>query len=235
MVAFVIKFSANPIYAQERGDSKGFLIGIRFVILSDTHGKHWSLRVPAGDILIHAGDLTRNGTADDLEDFNSYLGTLPHRHKVVIAGNHDFCLESEPEHSAARITNAIYLQDQAVTVEGIKFYGSPWQPWFYDWAFNLERGAEIRAKWDLIPEDTDVLITHGPAYGILDQTTRGERVGCEELLDAIKRIRPRMHVFGHIHEAYGIRSNADLFSINASNCDVRFSLVNPPIIQEFDR
>jgi len=121
-----------------------------------------------------------------------------------------------------------------VTVAGIKFYGSPWQPWFYDWAFNLKRRTEIRAKWDLIPLDTEVLITHGPPYGILDRTTRGERVGCEELLEAIKQIRPRLHVFGHIHEAYGIRSNDDISYINGSNCDVRFRLVNPPIVQIFD-
>lgn len=210
-------------------------IAIRLVILSDTHGKHWSLRVPDGDILLHAGDLTRDGTADDLEDFNSYLSTLPHRHKIVIAGNHDFCLEREPEINAAIITNAIYLRDRAVTVEGIKFYGSPWQPWFFDWAFNLQRGEEIRAKWDLIPLDTDVLITHGPAYGILDKTMRGARVGCEDLLEAIMRIRPRLHVFGHIHEAYGMHSNDDISFINGSNCNVKFELVNPPIVQIFDR
>jgi len=192
------------------------------------------LRVPDGDILVHAGDLTGDGTVDDLEDFNSYLSTLPHRNKIVIAGNHDFCLEREPEISAARITNAIYLQDRSVTVEGIKFYGSPWQPWFFDWAFNLSRGAEIRAKWDLIPADTNVLITHGPAYGILDRTTRGERVGCEDLLEVIKQIRPQMHVFGHIHEAYGIRSHDSISYINGSNCDVKFNLVNPPIIQIID-
>lgn len=122
-----------------------------------------------------------------------------------------------------------------MTLEGIKFYGSPWQPWFFDWAFNLQRGAEIRAKWDLIPLDTDVLITHGPAFGILDKTTRGARVGCEELLKVIEQVKPQLHVFGHIHEAYGIYSNDNLSFVNASNCDVQFNLVNPPIVQIFDR
>jgi len=89
----------------------------------------------------------------------------------------------------------------------VKFYGSPWQPWFYDWAFNLERGAEIRAKWDLIPEVIDVLITHGPPFGIGDLTARGDKAGCQDLLEVLERIKPRVHIFGHIHEGYGITSN----------------------------
>jgi len=90
-----------------------------------------------------------------------------------------------------------------VIIEGVKFYGSPWQPRFFDWAFNLDRGEEIKKKWDLIPMDTDVLITHGPPYGILDLTHEGEKVGCEELMKAVLRVQPKIHIFGHIHEAYG--------------------------------
>ena len=106
------------------------------VAISDTHGQHRSLDIPDGDILIHAGDLTNGGEIDQVEDFNNFLGTLPHQDKVVIAGNHDFCFERQPKRSEALLTNCIYLKDREATVQGIRFYGSPWQPWFYDWAFT---------------------------------------------------------------------------------------------------
>ena len=96
---------------------------------------------------------------------------MPHPDKIVIAGNHDFCFERDPRHCVRLLTNAVYLQDSAVVVRGLKFCGSPWQPWFCDWAFNLRRGQPLREKWDLIPSDTDVLITHGPPQGINDFTS----------------------------------------------------------------
>ena len=95
------------------------------------------------------------------------------------------------------------MHDESITIENIRFYGSPWQPEFYDWAFNLPRGKAHKQKWDLIPENTDALITDGcPAEGILDQTFDGSRVGCEELAKAINKIRPKLHICGHIHESY---------------------------------
>ncbi len=105
-----------------------------------------------------------------------------------------------------------------MTIDGVRFYGSPWQPWFYDWAFNLERGPEIRAKWDLIPEGIDVLITHGPPYGIGDLIARSDNAGCQDLLEVVEKIKPKVHVFGHIHEDYGITSNGVTTYINASSC-----------------
>lgn len=169
-----------------------------------------------------------------MEDFNQFLGQLPHPTKIVIAGNHDFCFERDREISASILANCIYLQDEAITVEGIRFYGSPWQPWFYDWAFNLQRGAEIRAKWDLIPADTDVLITHGPAFGIGDRTAGGEHVGCRDLLDRVNRLHPRVHIFGHIHEGYGLSSTTHTTSINASICNEHYVVANEPIVFEID-
>jgi Icc-related predicted phosphoesterase len=197
------------------------------VAISDTHGLQGSVRVPDGDILIHAGDITMGGDLEDVTEFNRFLGKLPHRHKIVIAGNHDFCFEREPSISAGVLTNCIYLQDEAVTVEGIRFYGSPWQPWFYDWAFNLQRGPEIRAKWDLIPAGIDVLLTHGPPAGFGDRTVRNRRVGCADLLDALRRVRPRLHVFGHIHEDPGEFRDGAALLVNASVCDVRYRPVQP--------
>jgi Icc-related predicted phosphoesterase len=206
---------------------------ISIVAISDTHGFHESVDIPAGDILIHAGDLTRHGEMGDVEEFNDFLNGLPHPVKIVIAGNHDFCFEQDPETCRTHLTNAIYLQDQAVTVEGILFYGSPWQPWFFDWAFNLQRGPEIRAKWDLIPEDTDVLITHGPPFGHGDQTIQGERVGCQDLLEVVERIQPKVHIFGHIHEGYGMTRNEHTTFINASICGSSYRPKNTPTMYTY--
>ncbi len=205
-------------------------MSVTIVAISDTHGMHRSIPIPEGDILVHAGDITGCGSMEELEDFNAFLGELPHRHKVVIAGNHDFCFEREAERSRAVLTNAVYLQDEAATVGGIRFYGSPWQPWFLDWAFNLQRGPELRAKWDLIPDDTQVLVTHGPPHGYGDEVVGGERVGCQDLLQAIERVRPRVHICGHIHEGAGVRSNGHTVFLNASSCTVRMEPVNPALV-----
>jgi Icc-related predicted phosphoesterase len=206
---------------------------ISIVAISDTHGFHESVDIPAGDILIHAGDLTRHGEMGEVKEFNDFLGGLPHPVKIVIAGNHDFCFESDPERCRNNLTNAIYLQDQAVTFEGVRFYGSPWQPWFFDWAFNLQRGPEIRAKWDLIPEDTDVLITHGPPFGHGDRTLRGEQVGCQDLLEVVEQIQPKFHIFGHIHEGYGLTRNEHTTFINASICGVSYRPKNTPTLYTY--
>jgi Icc-related predicted phosphoesterase len=119
---------------------------------------------------------------------------------------------------------------------GIKFYGSPWQPWFCDWAFNLQRGPEIKAKWDLIPLDTQVLITHGPPLGYGDKTFENELVGCQDLLNAILAIKPRYHICGHIHEGMGISCNEYTTFLNVSSCDPWYSIANPPaVIQYFQQ
>jgi Icc-related predicted phosphoesterase len=206
---------------------------MRIIAISDTHALHESMAVPDGDVLVHAGDLTRRGELEAVVALNDYLGRLPHRHKIVIAGNHDFCFEREPEQCARLLTNAVYLQDAALTIDGVRFYGSPWQPWFYDWAFNLQRGPQIREKWLLIPRDTDVLITHGPPYGHGDLTSRNERAGCEDLLEIVEQIGPRVHIFGHIHEGAGVTRNERTTFVNASICDLGYRPVNPPIVFDY--
>ncbi len=207
---------------------------VKIVAVADTHGYHNDLTVPDGDIFIHAGDISAYGRETDLGDFNAFLGRLPHRMKLVIAGNHDFNIESDPQGCAKILSNCTYLQDAGCVVDGIHFYGSPWQPWFHDWAFNLQRGDEIRAKWELIPGDTQVLITHGPPYGHGDRTDQGIRVGCQDLLEIVEQVRPLVHIFGHIHEAYGITSNKHTKFINASVVDRGFRLSNKPIVLNLD-
>ena len=208
----------------------------RIVAISDTHSRHQQFGpLPDGDILIHAGDATVQGKFDEIIEFNRWLGTLPYKHKIFVAGNHDFMFEKSPELARALITNAIYLQDSFVVIEGLKIYGSPWQPRFFDWAFNLDRGPLIRRKWEMIPDDTDVLITHGPPHGILDNVIDRwgggiVAVGCEELLPIVQRIKPRVHIFGHIHAGYGQVEQDGVTYINASNCNEQYKVVNAPIV-----
>lgn len=208
-------------------------MSIRLVAISDTHGLHRHLTIPDGDILIHAGDVTGRGWLEQVVDFNDWLGTLPHRHKIVIAGNHDFCFEDQPVETAALLTNCIYLFDEAITLDGLNFYGTPWQPWFFDWAFNLQRGLEIRAKWELIPAGTDVLITHGPPLGQGDLTALGKKAGCADLWEVIGERRPKLHIFGHIHEGYGVTRNEYTTFINASSCTLQYQPVQRPIVYDW--
>lgn len=203
---------------------------MRVVCISDTHGFHEGLEVPDGDLLLHAGDATKHGSLEEVAAFNGFLGSLPHTHKVVIAGNHDFAFQKDPVLARDLITHAVYLEDGETEIDGRRIWGSPWQPWFCDWAFNLERGTEIRAKWSLVPEGIDVLLTHGPPLGHGDRTTDGRNVGCADLLDAVRRARPRLHVFGHIHEGYGQTMEGDTRCINASTCTVAYRPTNPAVV-----
>jgi predicted phosphohydrolase len=144
------------------------------------------------------------------------VGNLPHRHKIVICGNHDFCFQEQAAEARARITQAVYLEDTGCEIAGLTFYGSPWQPWFGGWAFNLPRGEALAQVWAKIPERLDVLITHGPPEGILDRTHRGQAAGCCDLLSRVQKVKPRLHVFGHIHEAAGRIDTEDTIFVNAS-------------------
>lgn len=206
---------------------------LRICLISDTHERHRELDVPDADLLIHAGDATMNGKLAAIADFDDWLGSLPHRSKCVIAGNHDRTLESKPEKARPLIRHATYLQDSGTTVGGLRIWGSPWQPEFMSWAFNLERGAPLREKWALIPADTDILVTHGPPLGHGDFVARGERVGCEQLALRLLELDVRLHVFGHIHEGYGVTHAGKTLFANASNCDLGYEATQPPILLEW--
>jgi predicted phosphohydrolase len=173
--------------------------------MADTHLFHDQLQVPDGDVLIHAGDLCRAGDLAELAVAAAWLRALPHRHKIVIAGNHDWAFAVEPERARALLGgDIIYLQDSGASIDGVRFWGSPWQPAFNAWAFNLPRGAPLAARWALIPESLDVLVTHAPPFGIGDAVAAGEHQGCAELLARVRRVRPRLHLFGHIHQDRGL-------------------------------
>ncbi len=211
---------------------------MRLICISDTHNRE--PEVPDGDVLIHGGDLTMRGQLKEMVPALDWLASLKPRFRdiIFIAGNHDFMAETNPKEMAilAKNRGLTYLFDDSYVIDEVNFWGSPWQPWFHDWAFNLERGYEIQEKWDMIPTDTDILITHGPPefYGDrtarVDGTPRG-RVGCENLCRQIKDwIKPKVHIFGHIHEDYGITRDENTIFVNASTCDLMYQADNPPVI-----
>lgn len=202
---------------------------MRLVFVSDTHLQH-AFSVPAGDVLVHCGDGTSKGTLPEIKLWDAWLQKQPHRHKIAIAGNHDFGFEQTPKAVREVFTAATYLQDSAVTIEGVKIYGSPWQPWFYDWAFNVPRFGPIAEKWALIPDDVDVLVTHGPPHGILDQNLLTEHCGCEELRKVVDRIQPKIHAFGHIHCAHGTDQRGGTLFVNASICTERYDPWQAPVV-----
>jgi len=211
---------------------------MKIVAISDTHNKHEKIVVPKGDVLIHAGDFSSHGTASELWTFLKWFAKLPHKHKLFIAGNHDRYLENLPPVGVNDVikknlgpdTGITYLLDTSIVIEGKKFFGAPWQPDFCNWAFQAPRGKSMAAKWHKIPQDTNVLITHGPAYGNCDYVPKNSRhTGCLELLKRIVEIEPDYHICGHIHEAYG-RSRSEEVKvtkfINASCCDGKYSPTN---------
>ena len=213
----------------------------RLVCISDTHMSHRGLSLPDGDVLVHAGDATSTGTSDEVARFLAWFASQPHRHKILIAGNHDWLFQRFPDMSdqlLAEHPGITYLEDSGVEIEGFKFWGSPWQPWFCDWAFNLPRkGQGLRDVWNRIPIDTEVLITHGPPHGILDQVTgvidfsgKAEHLGCEEMKIRVAAVKPRVHIFGHIHGGYGVAQSKNTTFINACTSTEAYQALNRPIV-----
>ena len=218
---------------------------MRITVISDTHTKHGLIPLtdlPGGDLLIHAGDIMNSGyNKNDILDFCTWFHSLEqYDKKIFIAGNHDRMFENHPE-GVEELLNIYldidYLQDEAYdlydldTDASTKIYGSPWQPEFYNWAFNLPRnGEELQNKWNAIPENIDILITHGPPWGHLDVTPYGNlNVGCEVLRERIEVIKPKIHVFGHVHSGYGYKFHNGTHFVNASVLNERYNYKNKPI------
>lgn len=208
---------------------------MRIIAISDTHEKHAKVKVPEGDVLICAGDFTYQGHIHAVKDFAEWMGRQPHAHKIVIAGNHELTFQS-PQAKLYRhaLTDhgLVYLQDSSVVIDGLTFYGSPWQPWFHDWAFNLQRGKDIAAKWADIPEDTNVLITHGPPRGFLDRTLRAGPQGCTDLYMRIRQLKNlKLHIFGHLHLDGGdMVEDEEIIFANAAICDESYNPCRAPLI-----
>lgn len=209
---------------------------MKFVVISDTHGLHDALELPPGDVLIHAGDVSKRGYTREIVSFLNWFKVQPHPYKIFIAGNHDYFFEQKPAEEIAAIipSNVIYLNDSGIEIGGVRIWGSPVQPWFCDWAFNRQRGPEIRKHWDLIPAGTDILLTHGPAFGFLDRLITGEAVGCEELIKKIWEIKPKYHLTGHIHEAYGEIETDGIRFINAAVLNHRYEMQNAPVVFDWE-
>jgi Icc-related predicted phosphoesterase len=211
---------------------------MRLVLLSDTHMQHDALKLPACDVLIHAGDFTRHGSREDVEAFLRWFSRQEAREKVLVAGNHDMLYEEAPDLARAltREAGIHYLCDEEARIAGLRIWGSPITPRFGDWAFNRDRGPDIAAHWKLIPEGLDVLITHGPPYGLGDKTWYGASAGCEDLLARVRQVQPRLHVFGHIHESHGESSLPGLSTrfFNAASCRPMPFGLRPPIVVELE-
>jgi Icc-related predicted phosphoesterase len=188
--------------------------------------------VPDGDILIHAGDFTMfSESLDVVVDFNDWLGELPHRYKIVVPGNHEFFLEADPS-DRSLLSNATLLINEGVEIEGLRLWGSPVTP-MYGGAFGMSSAKDRRRLYGQIPQDIDVLISHGPPFGILDTAPiSGLHEGCHELLDAVLQVSPYLHVFGHIHTAYGIFRTEHTTFVNASRLGLHDDPDKAPFVFE---
>lgn len=223
---------------------------LRFVVISDTHGRTGSdFVLPEGDILIHCGDFSMKGSPDEIRSFIASLSHWHFRHKIVIAGNHeysfdaDFCRTAHKHdlHYSEGLKRELaryctYLEDSGVELYGYRLWGTPWVPRHNKTAFSLPEGSPVlRAKRDLIPSHTDILITHGPVYGFNDLTADNKSSGCLLLLETLQRVRPLIHLCGHIHEAHGTAETRYCPSVNASICAKKYQPVHKAYVFDLPR
>lgn len=220
---------------------------MRITLISDTHNKHKQITgdLPGGDLLLHTGDISSRGYQHEIQQFCKWFNLIDnYGTKVFIAGNHDWGFQDNHESSMEIVKSyktIEYLQDDLLMIgenyeDMIKIWGSPWQPEFYSWAFNLPRnGEELLSKWEIIPMNTDILLTHGPAWGRLD-TVIGESVplGCELLRERIEIVKPKIHVCGHIHSGYGYVFDGTTHYFNAAVLDERYVYTQKPMTVDWD-
>jgi len=220
---------------------------MKITFISDTHTKHKQVTssLPGGDLIIHAGDFTSMGYKHEIQQFFKwYDGLDNYTNKIVIAGNHDLMFEDDLSQAKDIISiypNVTYLQDELEVIgddysTAVKVYGSPWQPEFYNWAFNLPpMGWELQQKWDDIPLNTDILVTHGPAWGHLDTVIgQNTHLGCEMLANKINTLKPKIHVCGHIHSGYGYKFVNGTHFFNAAVLGENYIYTQKPITVEWN-
>ena len=216
---------------------------MKLVCISDTHGDHAAVRLPPGDVLVHAGDVTAHGRGTELDwlRFLDWLGSRDFAHRLFVAGNHDLYAEAFPGRAArlAREAGVTLLDDSGCVLEGLRFWGSPITPRFHDWSFMRDPGPDIERHWAMIPDDVDVLVTHGPPLGALDEVERpdgtSERVGCPSLARRVAEVRPALHLFGHIHEGFGALERDGTRYLNVSTMNRDYRIANPPVVVELNR
>ena len=203
---------------------------MKLVIISDSHGRHEDLGTLRGDLLIHCGDSGNGFTrhADDVDRLDAWFGQQRFDRILCIGGNHDFEMQARAERGGRVFRNAEYLQDQAYEYRGVRFYGSPWTPELVNWAFYLD-DEELRDRWESIPDEVEVLITHTPPFGILDRNSSGRNCGCRELQRRLLDLHPRIHCFGHIHASAGTTSMNGTTFINASMVNRRYEIARGPV------
>lgn len=218
---------------------------MKAVFISDTHNMHSKISMPSGDVCIHSGDATGRGLEHEIKNFIEWYSKQKFEHKIYVPGNHDVGLEHNYEEWSKWFTDAgiTLLNDESVTIDGIKIHGSPITPNFgHGWAWNRARGETINKHWMMIPKDTDILVTHGPPMYVLDQILNFAfnsvtNVGCEMLAAIVNEIAPMIHAFGHIHEGAGFISDSikGIEYINASQLDEAYRLVHAPIVREINK
>lgn len=225
--------------------------------MSDSHTYHNSIEkdwMREADTICHSGDICLLGAHKEALDFLEWFSSLPYENKIFTLGNHDICFD-EKHHRFEKFRkghkfhykeyindirdkipeNIILLENSGVTVDGINFWGYPQSPEFFNWAFNVKRGEQMSFYTDKIPDDTDVLLTHGPPFNILDKTINGEIVGCKELLDRVNVVKPIICSFGHIHESYGVLEKDETLFLNSSLLNLKYWVVNKPHLVEIDK
>jgi len=217
---------------------------MKIISFSDTHGNHKFLNFEEEyDIALFSGDAgtyrnpyqNKEGILDFIEWYSSHKNI---KHKVWIAGNHCTSIEHRlvDAKKLSEEKGIIYLEHEQIEINGLKIFGSPYTPRFgYGWAFNIDRGSSIKRLWSQIPDDTDILLVHGPPYEILDKVQSGEFVGCKDLSERIKELKNLKLVhYGHIHESYGYKLIDEVYFVNASVLNLEYKLTNKPFVFEVD-
>lgn len=226
----------------------------KIVAISDTHNQHDKIVIPECDFLIHCGDYSSKGYEREVRKFYKWMNEQPARYKISVQGNHELGWETNPAEmtriAKEECPNIHLLYDQELVIEGIKFWGTPVTPYFFNWAYNRARTTAemiqygkplIKEHYDLIPSDVDVLITHGPPHRILDELTfpngqpKGQFVGCVDLLETVRRVKPDLHFFGHIHGAHGEAHIDGTSFYNVSVCNEYYSPSNKVTVVEYTK
>ena len=208
---------------------------LSLVIISDTHNKHKRLStLPKADIIIHCGDFTSMGYSHEIRDFMKWYSELSqYKYKLIVAGNHDWLFDRSRILAMELVPkNVIYLEDSGVEIEGLNFWGSPVQPIFNDWAFNMPE-EKLAEHWKAIPDNTDVLITHCPPHSIFDWSIYDKiHTGSPSLYWEIMKRNIILATFGHIHSGHGVKVIDNTTFINASNLDEDYMCVYNPVLVE---